>query len=285
MNIESLITVQLLFTLSIGFCFASIMSFADAFTWRLLNAFYRPCRKKITQKWSYILSARSFCESCEAKIQPFYLIPVVGALCIKFQCSKCQRPISKRFFWGEILAFTYGCALVYVHFQFLDFIHLNQNDSIIDLLFFEMRAELWYIFFAMLYFFIGYIIMSVDYEFLLIPTEAIVCFMFLGLVETYFFSQNIMIDLAVSFFWMSLFWLIRILSRYKMGFADVILIFALSLGLFFPQQFSLPALGSLLGIMFYITKKIHAQKWPVAKKLPLGSFLVIAFLFLRLMKP
>ena len=87
----------------------------------------------------------------------------------------------------------------------------------------------------------------------------------------------------IACFWMSLFWLIRILSRYKMGFADVMLIFALSLSLFYPQQFSLPTLASLFGIVFYLIKKIKDKNKKIKIKLPFGSCLVIAFLVLRLL--
>ena len=275
--------MQILFLCSVGFSFSILISFADSFSWRVLNAFYRPSRKKIKKKWYYIFSTRSFCESCRSDIRIIYLIPILGSLLTSFRCYNCYNSISKRFFWEECLAFFYGCLFAYFHSKQNYTLNLSQDFLFGYYPFYKINSQFSYLIFSMAYFFIGYLIILIDFEFFLIPTEAILYFISLGLLETYFFSHMFYINLMIACFWMSLFWLIRILSRYKMGFADVMLIFALSLSLFYPQQFSLPTLASLFGIGFYLIKKIKGKNKKIKIKLPFGSFLVIAFLVLRLL--
>ena len=276
-------TFQLLFSFGIALAFACLASFADSFAWRVLRAFYRPSRKKIPNKWKYILSPHSFCENCQNKIPLLRLIPIIGILMANFRCGECGKKISPRFFWIETAAFAYGFLMSYLHVDWNYMITLSSGNSLALHSLFGPRLGVDYILFSMFYFVIGYVIAMIDFEVLLIPTEAIFFFMLLGFFETFLLGENIHIHFLIAFFWMGLFWLLRILSRYKMGFADVVLVFALSLGLFPAKQIALPTLASLLGIGFYLGKRFQLKGQKMNPKLPFGTFLVLAFLLLRIL--
>ena len=245
-----------------GFLFTLIISFADALGWRLLNAYYRKSRKKIDQKWKYIFSVRSECEACQKPIPFLYLIPVFGNLLTSFRCVHCQKPISRRFFWLESAGWLYGSLLIYYN---------PQTDHIL---------------FSAVYLILIYLIAMIDWEFLLIPTEAIFFVMLTGIFEVFFFNNDIILSFGIAFLWFFLFYLIKIISRHKMGLADVRLVFALSLGLSFPYSLYMPALASLLGIGYHIGESFyHKKSLNLKAKIPFGLFLGLAFLILRLFPP
>ena len=248
------------YCVALGFLFSVIISFADSFTWRILNAYYRKSRKKIDQKWKYIFSIRSQCEFCHKPISLLYLIPVFGSLLTFFRCIHCKKQISKRFFLGELGAWIYGALLIY-------------NNPYIG-----------YILFSVFYFILAYLISMIDKEFLIIPTEALFLMILIAIVETLFFSNDVTLSFLVAFSWFSLFYLIRILSGYRMGLADVRLVFALSLGLSFPYSIYIPTLASLLGIGYHILESFYRkERLNLKKKTAFGLFLALAFLILRLL--
>ena len=248
------------FSFLIGFFFSFMISFADSFSWRILNAYYRKSRKKIGQKWKYIFSIRSQCESCHGHIPLLYLTPVFGSLLTSFRCVHCKKSIPKRFFWGEIGAWIYGSLMIYCN------PHID------------------YILFSAFYFVLAYLIAMIDKEFLLIPTEAIFLVMSMAIIETVFFSHDIILSFLIAFSWFFLFHLIRIFSDHKMGLADVRLVFALSLGLSFPSSVYIPTLASSLGIGYHIFESLYRKEKPdLKKKMAFGLFLTIAFLILRLL--
>ena len=173
-------TVQLLFSFGIALAFACLASFADSFAGRVLGAFYRPSRKKIPNKWKYILSPRSFCENCQNKIPPLRLIPIVGILMARFRCGECGKRVSPRFFWTETAAFVYGFLMSYLHVDGSYVPTLSSGGSFTLHSFFGPGLGVDHILFSMFYFVLGYMIAMIDFEVLLIPTEAIFFFMLLG---------------------------------------------------------------------------------------------------------
>ena len=256
MSHEKIIISEL--SLLLGFLFTLVISFADASGWRLLNAYYRKSRKQIDQKWKYIFSVRSGCETCQKPIPSLYLIPVLGIVLTSFRCVHCREPISKRFFWLELAGWLYGSLLIYY----------NPHPG--------------YILFSASYLILIYLIAMIDREFLLIPTEAIFFVMLIGIAETLFFSNDVTMSFLIAFSWFFLFYILRIISRHKMGLADVRLVFALSLGLSFPYSLYMPVLASLLGIGYHIAESIyHKKSLDLKAKIPFGLFMGLAFLILR----
>ncbi len=252
---------MLWYVLFVGISFSFAVSFADSFSWRILNAFYRKSRKSITQKWKYIFKIRSFCENCSLPVKSIYLIPILGCLLAKLKCSHCGLPLSKRFLYLELIGFLYGCVLGF----------WNPNAL--------------FLFFSIFYFVLIYLISYIDWEFMLIPTESILALFILSTAEFFLIHEASLVHIFISISWYSLFHLVRILSKYKLGLADVRLIFPLSLGLGYPMSVFLPTLASVLGILFYLFSTKIKTKSIVDKglktKLPFGVFLGIAFLILR----
>ena len=134
---------------------------------------------------------------------------------------------------------------------------------------------------------------------LLIPTEAIFTLLVLGFIYLVVIRHpiwmvlkngfapdiDLMLDLAVAFLWYAIFHLLRILSGYKMGAADVPLVLALGFLLGHPWAIFLPGLAAFLAIGFYLLRRrsilIYA---PSEKQIPFGVFLGMGYLFLALVR-
>lgn len=88
--------------------FSCIASFANVFTRRAKLAFYERERKKISNKWNFILSGRSRCDHCNEVISPFFLVPVFGYFFSGGKCLKCKSKISPIYPVEESVSFLYG---------------------------------------------------------------------------------------------------------------------------------------------------------------------------------
>ena len=178
--------MEWLFAPGIGVLFAVWHSFADALAWRIYTAYYSPRRKSVENKLSFILYQSSRCEYCEAHVPWYALIPIAGFFLTGRKCHNCTRPVSWRFPIFEALAFIYGLAV--------GAMNAAPGDFAVILI---AYALLW-------------IVITVDYHMLLIPTEAILGLLVLGifnlLVVRYprwflFDNFDLGLDLAVSFVW------------------------------------------------------------------------------------
>ena len=243
-----------------GGLFAILMSFVDVLSSRVLNAFYLRQRKAIHNKWRYVLCQRSHCEHCHQYIPLYYLVPILGYLWSLGRCVYCQSKLDIRFILWESLAFCYG----YLIFYFSSF-------------------ELSFVIFSCLYFLCIIFICWIDFYTLLIPNPAIVCLFFLSILETLFVSNPYLLySFGVACIWLIIFLLIWIFFRSSIGFGDVKIIFPLLLSSRYPLSMMLPSFASLLGIGYYLlyTKNTIADRGSKTK-LPLGTFLGVTFLLLR----
>ncbi|MES0490818.1 MAG: prepilin peptidase [Leptospirales bacterium] len=255
-----------------GYFFSSIISAADSFAERALNAWYRQSRKTITKKWKYVLRARSVCAHCGTVISPLCVIPVAGYFISKGKCKKCKITLPKRYPVQEISAFLYGCVLYYFH-----------------------PAPVYFVF-SLVYMFLIIVIAKIDFEFFLIPHEPIAIFILIGLAEYWFFSYPWM-SIAMALVWTSIFALFHILRPSSMGRSDVYYVFALCVPVVFPGGLLLPLIASLMGIIYFAFRwKQESSDLPEGPKnvqssstgflqikAPFGVFLGAAFLILRLL--
>jgi prepilin signal peptidase PulO-like enzyme (type II secretory pathway) len=259
-----------LFAPGIGILFAVWHSFSDALAWRIYTAYYSPRRKTIPKKLPFILSQSSLCEHCSAPVPWLGLIPIAGFFFLGGKCRNCTRAISWRFPVFEALALLYGF--------FIGLLNVAPGDFAVIL---AGYALLW-------------IVITVDYRMLLIPTEAILGLLVLGILNLLvirypqwflFNSLDLALDLAVSFVWYFFFHLLRILSGYKMGLADVRLVLALGFLLGHPFAIYLPGFAALLAIVFYLLRRrsilIYA---PSETQIPFGVFLGTGYLILYLVR-
>lgn len=269
--------MQLFFALSAGIFYTLLISFADATASRILIAFYQPSRKRIKHKWQFILSGRSKCDFCNEKLSPKALIPVLGYSLLRGQCEFCQTKLPKRYFYQEAAAFFFGLVLGFFH------------------------PDITYICATGIYLIALVIAMRIDWAYLLIPTEIILFLLVFSLGEMLWrlghiplptaeiLEADYSIHLLIAFVWYALFYLIRILSRYQMGLADVRLVLILSIGLGYPISIYFPTVAAGLGILFYLLNRyLFRQKTIIEDKglktkLAFGVFLGIAFLLLRVL--
>ncbi len=251
-----------------GVIFSVWHSFCDALAWRIYTAYYSPQRKSITGKLSFILQQHSRCEFCAAKVSWVGLIPVLGYFLVHGKCSHCTRRISLRFPVFEALALLYGAA----------FGALNPAPA-------EFMVTL--IAYALIW-----IVMTIDYRVMLIPTEAILGLLVLGVVyllaikHPYWYEfrdADLGLDLAVAFVWYFLFHMLRILSGYKMGLADVRLVLGVGFLLGHPLALFLPGIAAFLAIAFYLIRRRSVLIYaPSETHIPFGVFLGLGYLLLNL---
>lgn len=266
---------KILIPAGIGILFAAWHSFADALAWRIYTAYYSPQRKTVEKKISFILYQSSRCEYCSAHLPWSSLIPVAGFFLRRGRCHSCTRPISWRFPAFEFLAFLYGIAVG----------ASNGAAGVVSPVEFAV---------ILIAYVLIWIVITVDYHVLLIPTEAILGLLLLGifnlLVVRYphwflFNNFDLALDLAVSFVWYFFFHLLRILSGYKMGLADVRLVLALGFLLGHPYTIYLPGFAAALAIGFYLLRRrsilIYA---PSETQIPFGVFLGAGYLVLYLVR-
>lgn len=242
-------------------------SFVDALAWRIYQAYYSPQRKKITDKFAFVLSPRSCCEHCGVSIPWYGLIPIAGFFLLKWRCSHCGRKIPLRLPIFEALAFAYGFVL--------GSSLLAPGEFMTALV---AYALLW-------------IVIYNDYRSLFIPTEVILLLLIVALANLLLIRYprwyelqdlSLGLDLAVAFIWYSIFHLLRIASGYKMGLADVRLVLALGFLLGHPLALFLPSLAALLAIVFWLLRRYSVLLYaPSGKQIPFGVFLGVGYLLLN----
>ncbi|GAB4444516.1 MAG: hypothetical protein OHK0011_26550 [Turneriella sp.] len=90
------------------------------------------------------------------------------------------------------------------------------------------------------------------------------------------------LDLAVAFVWYFLFHLLRVVSGYKLGLADVRLVLALGFLLGHPYALWLPGFAALLAIFFWLLRRYSVLIYaPSGEQIPFGVFLGVGYLLLN----
>jgi Flp pilus assembly protein protease CpaA len=136
-----------------------------------------------------------------------------------------------------------------------------------------------------LFFFSCYFISSIDFQYFLIPTEAIVVIFILSILEYFFVNQkaDIILWVSVPVTWFALLHVINYFMPGKLGMADIHLVFVLCLAAGFPHSLYLPTVASFIVIIYFFIR-YRNENWKTARltKIPFGLFLCIAFLLLKL---
>jgi len=266
-----------------GVLFAAWQSFSQSFTHRIFESWYSKRRKKIPEKWRFVLQTRSHCDSCQHTLPAYGLIPVLGYFLVKRKCSHCLRSVPSYHPIVEACAFVAGFAVGW------------------------MQVSPAWLSITLISYTLILLIVKTDFFHMLIPTEAILGLLVLGLTETLFLRHgffpatgmayrdtiswwytlgsanlDLLFDLGGAIIWYLLFHLIRTLSRHQMGLADVRLVLALGLLLGHPYSIFLPTLAAGLGIIFYFLRKKSVLIYaPSVQKIPFGVFLGMGYLILR----
>ncbi len=254
-----------------GFLFASMISFADSLTLRVLHIWFSRERKKIFNKWQTLFAGRSRCDVCRYPIRPLHIIPIFGFFLAGGKCSNCATPIPLRHPILEIIFFFYGGIL---------FLLVPPTEVVAVACALPALA----------------VLAVIDFRYYLIPDATLAWLLVLALVEMFLLRGDVfalergrllqpiaLLDLTVPVSWFLVFHLIRILSGGRLGFADATLVLALGIGLGHRAALLLPTLAALLAIMVHGFRRLQAEKSMFGSgKIAFGPYLAVAALLLRL---
>jgi leader peptidase (prepilin peptidase)/N-methyltransferase len=228
------IAVTILFGLIIG-------SFLNAVIYRL--------PRKIS-----IISPRSFCPHCQAKI-PFYLnIPVLSFLILRGKCRNCGQPISWQYPLIELL--TAGSFVLCLHFFSFTLYALS----------------------AMLFIALLICLAAIDLRHMILPDEitlaGAILFLLYGLINPNLTFLDCFLSAVISalIFLIIYFFYLKVRKIEGLGFGDIKMM--LFLGAFLGHRKLVLAIfmasfsGLLVGLFFIIFRKKNLRM-----ALPFGSFL------------
>ena len=227
------------------------------------SVIYRSNPKILNKNKLNIFYPRSFCPSCKNRINPLYLIPLLGFLFQVGKCIKCKEKISIEYPLAEISFLLIGLLLVYLY-------GLNLFFYIIFLIFF-----------------LFYILFFLDLKFFYLPFGLNITLILIGLtangflnmfVDTFFNLLNgngLLFSLYGLFFGFFTLWSVNFfykLMREKdgIGGGDFILFGAIG-SILGPVSLSFILLvSSLIGCIFFLINKEAFDN-----RIPFGSFLIV----------
>ena len=206
-----------------------------------------------------IVYPRSHCINCKKMIPFYYNIPIISYLFLLGKCLECKSKISLQYPLVEIITgLTF--LFTYINFSFNELIFVNVIVSIficiaiIDYKHFLIPLQLIFINFLFLLIFCYFFSFSFRYQILgMIIGFVYLCFIFLG---TWLFSK-----------------------KQPMGYGDLLLILLLGLWLG-PIKILLSIfLASIIGLIYWLFFSLK-NGYNNNLKLPFGTFLIIASIFL-----
>jgi leader peptidase (prepilin peptidase) / N-methyltransferase len=233
-----------------------------------LGSFVNVCAYRLPRGLS-IVSVRSFCPHCQRKLGWFELVPVLSFVIAYGKCKGCGERIS--FLYPIIELLVAGVAV----FAF-------QQNSI------SIKA------FELLIFTLFMLIVAlIDWKHLVIPNQIVIVGLITGFLIKGLLGKTALIDGSLALI-LSLLTLLVVkllgnyfLKRQSMGMGDVKL--AAVIGLFLGYQHFLIALwlAAIVGTVYGLIRRrkgiskfaINNPKFPIDSKLPFGSFLSGASVF------
>ncbi|GEM_PF-3434872 len=242
--------------------FSSLLSFFRNTSERVFQyRFVRRKKKLVRPEYYYILLEPSRCPHCGKRINPFFLVPVLGYFLSLGKCSRCQTSISITHpffeFWVGILGFVF-------------FLRGDFSGTIFFL------ASLFFLSFIFIY----------DFSRRLIPFTCIFAlFLIEGarLVYIYIMTGNggdIQADMLWASIWTIFLFGLKFWKKNSLGSADIYLAFILNIFIGFPFSVVLVTLAAFLGILYFIFRNIIAEEkdhWTMKTRLPFAPFLILSY--------
>lgn len=246
-----------------GVVYAVFMSFVFSLSERIEEAWFSKKRKHIHQKWKHLLRARSQCHACQRILPAHFLIPILGNFLARHHCVDCQKNLSYKYVYAEVLAFSYG-------FLFSLFAASQYQTD-----FFFITVSLELVFVATLFH-----IARLDKSYMLVSDESLYLLLIVALLKFFLLHQNQWIEVFLfATLWYFTLLLVRKIFAYRLGLADVRLIYLLTLAAGLPQGITIPLVASLAGIIFWWLKhKQHLSSQPI----PFAPFLFFAWMTVSL---
>lgn len=256
---------------------AILVSFSNVVIYRLpimINFFYASLIKSnTTEKIDDVEEAYNLgldmslsnppsrCNECLSKIKPYNNIPIISYIINKGKCTNCGVKYSTSHFISELLIPLIPLALL--HFK-----GINVNTL-----------------FLISFFFIAYIMANIDFRHKIIPDQlnismAFIIFAYIAIGEPIITIKESLINVVISFIFLSLFYKIINRNKHSFGYADVKLLTIIS-ALFALEDFvNMLLLASIIGIfeILVLKKLIYKDK---SKELGFApAILLSSFIFL-----
>lgn len=211
-----------------------------------------------------IIKPNSFCPHCKKPIEWYENIPLVSYLLLRGKCSGCQKQISIRYPFVELVT---GCLFLYLFIKY------------------NLGLE----FFFYVFFFCSLIVISgIDFSYQIIPDILSIPGIFIGLVFQ-IMKGNFVLGLIGAVFGGGLILLIRVIGgwTYKkevMGLGDVYLSAMIGAFVGFPLIITSIFIGAFVGAVLgviYIIATHQSRESPI----PFGPFLAIGGVIVIIFKP
>ncbi|MCX6816488.1 MAG: prepilin peptidase [Candidatus Beckwithbacteria bacterium] len=214
------------------------------------------------------LRGRSYCDYCKVKIAWYDNIPLLSFLLLKGRCRKCKRKIPIEYPLTELvigMEFVWIYWLLTVNFRF--FGSWEGFYSLALLLY-------WLILFsgslAIAYF---------DQKYMLIPDQIVWPLIAVSIIRLFFSHQWLV--LLVGLLSAGFIWLIRLVSKGKMGDGDILLALLLGLVLGWPRivvaYFLAFLTGATVGTILILIKKKKFKD-----RIAFGPFLLLGMIIAKL---
>ena len=210
-----------------------------------------------------IISPRSHCINCKKMIPAYFNLPIISYLMLLGRCNKCRNKISFQYPFVEIITGLLF-SLTLTNFSLYESIIIN----IIICIFICIAL--------------------IDFQHFIIPLQLIIINFCLILIFCFFFSLSFyyhFLGMVIGFTYLfSIFCITWFFSKKQpMGYGDLLLIIVLGLWLG-PLKILLAIFfASLLGLAYWIFLSLN-HGYNKNLKIPFGTFLIIASIFLFLTK-
>lgn len=232
---------------------------------KIRHIFKRNGSKKQLSFLVFLLLRPSHCLSCETRLSPLQLIPLLSYWLARGKCKFCKTPFAIHHFFAEF----YLALLALLYFAPTIFQGI------------EMRPEQLFLGITTL-FFCGHLYISIatDIKIFILDYENSICLLFWALVALFLdYHLNgwdgVQLKLISASLIFLIFFLLSLFSKFKgLGLGDVILVGILALFIGIPWILGiiqLAALGSIIHILLYKKDRKAAA--------PLGAYLCLSFLF------
>lgn len=236
---------------------SSLGSFYKTLLDRIFLFFYSPLRKTLNEKQKYykLFFTPSFCYHCGNRIKLIHLIPILGFFLTKRKCFYCKKKLEIELFLWE----AFGGIL---------------------LIFFYYHYDVIGIFFVLVIF--HYLITAIiDYKKFFIDYENITFIYLLNSILVFLLKEDIKLILFRVFIFVGIFLCLFYLGKKKkLGFADVILIGAISIFFSYVEIILILNFSSLASVGFILLYKKN-KKSPA----PLGCFLSLFSIIFLILQP
>lgn len=228
---------------------SSLGSFYVTLGYRIIYFFYGNGRKNSNDRWYKILLSPSSCETCHKKIEPIFLVPVLGGVLTGFKCSICKKKFPTYYSLVELI---FGSFFVF---------YLHQSKNLIYSL--------------LMILFLGHVLISIltDSRKFILDYENLPFIILFGFGSQYFLNGKLpdLTNLYTGLSFLLFFFLISYLSNGRMGMGDVFYISCYAFLVSHPNWIFFLNSSYILALVFtFLLRKKNGNF--LKQKIPMGVY-------------